>query len=272
MKRFISCVLVLIIILALSSCTGIGGGALFRGEKTDSRNSSNSDTENSEYAGICKAGYYTADGTLLASFALSETETNEIYRWLTTAPGDNERVRTDGMKLHFMLTFEGTDIEYRIDSDDYVHMYDHRNGDIDGLGHMDGMYNRLGELSNIIDFKSMEYDLECRAKENSWPEGREPFDAKISGDDADELYYILTSEEYGRERMQGEGIKLTVSFSLVAVGEDHSNDMIFARPFHVYENDVVFKTDSYIETAYYRYIEGIYDKIMDMASDKTIEE
>ncbi len=148
MKRFISLLLSLIFILSLTSCAGIGDGAMYENAIEDQK---------TVFESQCRISHYNIDESTTHCFVRMGEEAVDIEGMFCGILYDIENTDEQlGDKTNFKMTFsdrdDGVERCYRISSDDYV-WYGEGNEisdtDMHCIGRSEGLYGKLTNMFKL---------------------------------------------------------------------------------------------------------------------------
>jgi hypothetical protein len=159
MKKYVIGMSILIAILCLTSCVGIGDGAMFDNITTGEPNEI---TLEPEGVAVAKLVAYKSDRTVMGELEVTGSDAMELYEYLTDSSNYTNDTETNMMeKASVHITFEGINSQIDLDSNNAEDVFDTFYIDSDDIvsmnvsetewgrtGRFDGVYETL--LSKIL--------------------------------------------------------------------------------------------------------------------------
>ena len=237
-KKYCSLLLAMLMIFSLTSCEGIGDGALI-GDLDGERI-------------VCTVEAYSGDNDLYDSFKMDGTPANELFAYFTETEFEYHPLEGDlMMKPYIVVSFErysltgeklsdidgesGLRYEYRVFTDNKLMQKLADGQGYQTIAYPDGLYQRLVELFAV---RSASNGYFCSIMtDNAWvfiPT------APVKGY---ELHKLLTDSEYITDLDRTDNEKAYVLVSFIGASD---------KSYYIYEDDYVEEFDSQSTTSLYQ--------------------
>ncbi len=293
MKKTICIIIAFIFVLSLTACAGIGDGALYRSESKDGTSgadiSPEADTSepifltNTELEQAGNVVHYDLGKTRVHSINCTGSAFEELIAIIENGKYEDKASDTANLnsRPHFEISVGGDDNKvFYVYSHDMVQYKTVINGKVAyaTMGVEDGIYDRITDFLGVIPTSDEqtaepidEFQLVCEISEViPITSSRYAFTDKLTGEEALELYNLLTRSTY---ELSGEETGEEYYFFYISFSYENkdtgkpisTNDERFdgTYVYVVYHNDSVGYATS--NTGFLRgKIEGIYNRILEL--------